>query len=218
MPSRDGAGGDTHHLLDRLVVRWALWRGDVAGLGAVVPRLGALVGGTGALRVSGAIASARLRGEPFGELPRPPDRQDRLSRRQARDLILLYRALRGETSAAAALELCREVVIAAAVPFMATLVPARRSAALRSMVPQLVRRFFNVEARLVVDDSGEGFDVVRCRFVELLHAIGCPELAPLFCAADVAFFDGLRRPVVLRRSDTLAAGASRCDFRFVPTE
>ena len=43
-------------------------------------------------------------------------------------------------------------------------------------------------------------------------------LAPLFCEADNLFFDGGRRGVRLERSETLASGGRRCDFRFTIAE
>lgn len=79
----------------------------------------------------------------------------------------------------------------------------------------LTQRFFNAQVTdLAAGPRHFSFDVVRCRFVELCAALGRPYLAPLFCEADSEFFATTDSPIQLRRSGTLAQGASRCDFRF----
>lgn len=78
----------------------------------------------------------------------------------------------------------------------------------------LLDRFLSAAGRPVRTDEEVSFDVERCRFVELLGAVGEPQLAPLLCEADELFFDGRRRLVRLRRTGTLAQGAARCDLRF----
>ncbi len=54
----------------------------------------------------------------------------------------------------------------------------------------------------------------RCRFVELLAHARAAHLAPLFCEADLAYFDGAHRPITLSRTRTLASGGASCDFHF----
>ena len=54
--------------------------------------------------------------------------------------------------------------------------------------------------------------VVSCRFVTLCEQVGAPELAPLFCAADLAYF--VEGPIRLERPKTLAGGDDCCEFRF----
>ena len=54
----------------------------------------------------------------------------------------------------------------------------------------------------------------RCRFVELLDAIGEREMATLFCEGDKVFFDTRQPDVRLERPETLAGGGGCCDFKF----
>ncbi len=55
------------------------------------------------------------------------------------------------------------------------------------------------------------FDVLDCPYVRYLTALGCPEIAPLFCENDVYTYsnlDGIR----FERSETLGQGGTKCDF------
>jgi GNAT superfamily N-acetyltransferase len=59
------------------------------------------------------------------------------------------------------------------------------------------------------------FDVTRCRYAELYHALGIPELgAVLSCNRDAALIDGFNPGVRFTRTQTLMQGAACCDFRY----
>ncbi len=62
------------------------------------------------------------------------------------------------------------------------------------------------------------FNVTRCRYAELYHALGIPELGEvLSCHRDFAFIEGFNPEVKLTRTQTIMGGAPFCDFRFART-
>jgi hypothetical protein len=69
----------------------------------------------------------------------------------------------------------------------------------------------------VLKDDADGFDfnVTRCRYAELYHALGVPELGPLLsCNRDGAFVEGFDPSLQFTRTRTIMQGASHCDFRY----
>lgn len=61
----------------------------------------------------------------------------------------------------------------------------------------------------VVERDAErfGFNVTRCRYAEMYHALGIPELgAPLSCNRDYALIEGFNPEVELTRTQTLRQG------------
>lgn len=59
------------------------------------------------------------------------------------------------------------------------------------------------------------FNVVRCRYAEMYREMGLAELgAVLSCNRDGAFCEGYDPKLKLRRTQTIMAGASHCDFRY----
>jgi L-2-amino-thiazoline-4-carboxylic acid hydrolase len=69
--------------------------------------------------------------------------------------------------------------------------------------------------RRVRDAPGEllAFDVERCPLAELFAREGAPEVGPLICKLDDVMVEALHG-VELRRTGTIAGGATRCDFRY----
>jgi hypothetical protein len=57
-----------------------------------------------------------------------------------------------------------------------------------------------------------GLDFVECGFMKLAREMGCEEIAPYVCLADFARMSGFG--IGFRRTQTLARGHPRCDFRF----
>lgn len=57
-----------------------------------------------------------------------------------------------------------------------------------------------------------GLDYTECGVVKYLSREGAPELAPMLCWLDYPLFATMR--VKLIRTETLAQGCQRCDFRF----
>jgi hypothetical protein len=159
--------------------------------------------------------------DPFARLGKAGSLAEELSRQQLAPAARLYRVLAAEFGPEEASEATREVVVAATLAFLAVLVGPLDLPALLALSPEhrlarvgdLVARFFNAEGR--VDAAGDdGFDyrVHRCHFVELCTAIGLPELAPLLCEGDLAYFN--RDRLRLARPSTLASGGDACLFRF----
>lgn len=73
-----------------------------------------------------------------------------------------------------------------------------------------------LELTVLRDDAGGfDFDITRCRYAELYHALGVPELGPLLsCNRDAAFVDGFDPSIAFTRTQTIMRGASHCDFRY----
>ena len=65
------------------------------------------------------------------------------------------------------------------------------------------------------DDNAFHFNVTRCRYAELYHALGIPELGALLsCNRDFALIEGFNADVQLERTQTIMQGATHCDFRY----
>jgi hypothetical protein len=160
-------------------------------------------------------------GDPFAGEGTPDCEEERLSQDQIGPAVLLYHALTGQVGADEALRITGRVVHDAAVLFLEHTVGrldpavwlALDDAQRRAQVEEIQARFFNATAD-IEDVSATGFvmRVRSCRFVRLCSVAGCPELAPLFCKGDLAFFN--TGPVRLDRPGTLAEGAPDCEFRF----
>jgi hypothetical protein len=59
------------------------------------------------------------------------------------------------------------------------------------------------------------FNVTRCCYAELYQELGLAGLGNLFhCERDSARMDCFSEDIVLKRSQTIMAGARFCDFRF----
>ena len=198
-------------------VERAIVRAERVATRATLSLLVARLGPWATARVGARLARLRLARFPFAALGPPVDERDRLSRRQAAPVVQLDRALAGLVSPEVSLELVRAALVAGAVPFLDAMVPPLAPERLAAEAGELMARFFNAEGTAAPDGPAAfRFDVHRCRFVELLDAVGASHLAPLFCESDLVFFDGVRRPVVLGRTRTLGTGGAGCDFRFTP--
>ncbi len=183
-----------------------------------------LVRALGAGRAAAVIAEvsvAQLRGRPFEHLPTPADRRERLSRGQVGPAILLYRALERRLGRSRALELTGEVVVAATLVWLSQTIgqidreelmamsPAERQA----WVTRTGDKFFNATMRWdEVSEERVMMTVTQCRFPELCAAAGVPDIAPLMCRGDEAYFGGRLPDVELIRPHTLADGGDCCPF------
>ncbi|MEX3845405.1 L-2-amino-thiazoline-4-carboxylic acid hydrolase [Paraburkholderia sp. BR10882] len=59
------------------------------------------------------------------------------------------------------------------------------------------------------------YDVKRCRYAEMYHAMGLGEIGHLLsCARDSHFIDGYLPRLHLTRTTTIMQGGSHCDFRY----
>ena len=65
------------------------------------------------------------------------------------------------------------------------------------------------------DDEHFDFNVTRCKYAEMYHRLGIPELGPILsCNRDFCFAEGFSEAIGLERTQTIMKGASHCDFRF----
>ncbi len=91
----------------------------------------------------------------------------------------------------------------------------RRAQLARSAAISQRRRYPDDWVYEVVDSDGRdfemGMDVTECGIVKYLEREGAPELAPYLCWVDYPQFAAMR--LRLDRTETLAQGGRRCDFR-----
>ena len=69
----------------------------------------------------------------------------------------------------------------------------------------------------VLAESASRFDfnVRRCRYSEMYREMGLAEIGDLLsCGRDGAFCTGYNPGIKLKRTQTIMAGASHCDFRY----
>lgn len=69
----------------------------------------------------------------------------------------------------------------------------------------------------VVEQSDErfGFNVTRCKFMEMYEEMGARDLGFLLsCNRDFAFFEGMAPGLAFTRTQTRMEGAPYCDFRY----
>lgn len=181
------------------------------------------VGGTARALVG--LGRRQLLEDPFRGLPAATDTAEWLTRRQLGPVLLLEDTLRQDLGMdeGAARAVLADLIARVGARLLARRFPALSPEAWAAAAPsdreRLARRVFarlgNVAAAEIQStDTTLGLDVSACRFVALLHTLGRPHLAPLFCEADRVFFESLDAPVTLERSSTLAGGGPRCDFRF----
>jgi len=163
--------------------------------------------------------------DPFAALPPPETEKDRASRDQIRPALRLYGVLRAELGDEEALRVTETAIVPATLTWLDGVVGrldvARYEAAdepsRRRWAEELMSPFPNADSETVeAGDARLVQHVMRCRFVELCAAAGVPELAPVFCAGDLVFFE--RGPIDLTRPMTLAGGGPYCDFRFTLRE
>lgn len=69
----------------------------------------------------------------------------------------------------------------------------------------------------VVESTENTFqaDFSRCGLAETGDAVGFPELSTLFCEYDKVFFDAYDPRLTFARTETIASGCKRCNFRFL---
>jgi hypothetical protein len=171
-----------------------------------------------ALQIGLRITNRQRRGEPFGHLPEAVGFSEIGSRAQAGPAILLYEELK-RLGRSDALDITSECISHGAGLFLGASIGRIDRARLASLddearrawLEETTSRFPN--ATLTVDEASVDrvrFTVSQCRLHGLTVDVGYPELAPLFCRGDAAFFGG--EGVKLERPGTLAEGAASCPF------
>jgi hypothetical protein len=68
---------------------------------------------------------------------------------------------------------------------------------------------------VIHDDSKQfGFDINRCLYYEIFTKNGRPDLGPLLCDYDHILAGNVEKWVRFERTETIADGDSRCNFRY----
>lgn len=69
------------------------------------------------------------------------------------------------------------------------------------------------------DDRSFGFNVTRCKFMEMYEEMGARDLGYLLsCNRDFAMFEGMAPGLAFDRTQTRMEGAGFCDFRYQARE
>ncbi len=140
-------------------------------------------------------------------------------------VLALYRALQGR---GVTLEEFGEILEAAAGVYMNTIPSWIRALAGKLWMSRLFRRIIAKHAKVslqktypddfvyqVVPGSGKhawGIDYLECGITKFLAGQGASELARYACVLDFVMFPAIG--VTLERTETIAQGCRRCDFRF----
>ena len=78
-----------------------------------------------------------------------------------------------------------------------------------------VRSFVALQVLWEKDDAHYDYDVHRCSYAEMYHAMGLGEIGHLLsCARDSYFIQGYAPDIALTRTSTIMQGGKRCDFRY----
>ena len=166
------------------------------------------------------IAGNTLMTDPFKSIGKSKDQADKLSRRQLKPAIFVYRYFLKKYESQEALALTKKVVQASGRAFLNTVlhdldIPTLiHSTQREEIVRDRLRQVPNVTFSLKFEEEALHFTVSACRFVQLCHAIHHPELAPLFCSVDDVFFGHDLKGVSLQRATTIAQGGHTCPFIF----
>ena len=68
---------------------------------------------------------------------------------------------------------------------------------------------------LALTNEQYSYNVLRCKFAEMYHHLGIPELGKMIsCNRDFALIEGFNPDIQLHRTQTIMEGAAMCDFRF----
>jgi predicted ArsR family transcriptional regulator len=153
----------------------------------------------------------------------PPDRLNEvgvLKRREieARVVAPLLEALGAELGRERVMAVAREVIVKIAREQGNRLAEQAGGRSLKNLAGSLDAWTKDDALKLDVleqTDESFAFDVTRCRFAELYHALGIPELgAALSCNRDGAMIEGFNPDIELTRTQTIMQGATHCDFRY----
>lgn len=163
------------------------------------------------------------KGEPWKNLVAPEDEKESECRELIGDAILLYRALKKISTKESAERIIRKVIEVSAVTQLNFLIPRIERKALEKMSAKERERFFreivekfpNTDYKVVdVSDKEYGFDITRCRLVELIVKAGHPELSDAFCSGDGIYFNSCQPEIAFLREKMIGKGDNICDFGF----
>ena len=138
---------------------------------------------------------------------------------EARILAPLLDALSKEFGKERVLEIARDVIIHVAKEQGAQLANTEGGNTLDHFAESLENWKKDAAIEIEVQeqtDTQYSFNVTRCRYAELYHSLGIPELgAVLSCNRDYSLIEGFNRQIKLTRTQTIMQGAAFCDFRYV---
>ena len=143
-----------------------------------------------------------------------------LERRRVEAEILghVYAVLKQEQGAPAAARVISEAVRRSSIAQGQAMAAAQGATSLQSFVDLQPAWTRGGALEVVVrETSGDAFafDVVRCRYQEMYRDMGLGEIGHLLsCQRDGHFCEGFDPKLKLTRTQTLAEGASHCDFRY----
>jgi hypothetical protein len=159
------------------------------------------------------------------EVPQFRSRFNRMTLKIAVDVLAFYRALRTALAQDEALTLIQ--------PFVNNWMdgqfdsPIARFGYAHRWTHLLYRRMWFSSANRADEAAGQKFEflppegklfygvnVVRCGMVKFLGRMGAPELTPFICRGDYHIQRYLPRGIVFRRTQVIAEGGERCDFRY----
>jgi hypothetical protein len=63
-----------------------------------------------------------------------------------------------------------------------------------------------------------GVNVTRCGMLKFLTRMGAPELTPFICRGDFHIYKYLPNGIEFKRTQVIAEGGERCDFRYYVTD
>jgi hypothetical protein len=63
-----------------------------------------------------------------------------------------------------------------------------------------------------------GVNVMRCGMLKFLARMGAPELTPFICRGDFHIYKYLPDGIEFKRTQVIAEGGERCDFRYYVTD
>jgi|LNFM01.1.fsa_nt_gb predicted ArsR family transcriptional regulator len=140
---------------------------------------------------------------------------------QSEILLPLYKRLReelGNERAAALLRAAVKEYGTALGASVAQAVPAQGLDKVRALMPMFsAGNALDVEP--LVDDAKEfSLNVRGCRYADYFRALGEPEFgAMITCEVDPPMMEAMSTDVRMERTQTIAGGASHCDFRWKAT-
>ena len=169
------------------------------------------------------LAQEKKKGNAWDELPEPKDEKDDQSRELIEDAVYLYRALLKIMKGDEAEILIKKVIKESAIRQLYSLVPIIDKERILSLpieereenIKKLVGKFPNADWE-IMESTGTTFAyrITRCRLVELVRALGYPELADAFCPGDITYFKQFQPAVMIERPKTIGYGNKCCEFIF----
>jgi len=161
--------------------------------------------------------------KPINKVVRPTA-DEKLSQKQMLPAVLLYKILiEQDHSPQSAHDFVAHIVHTLAFSFLKFTVPIINRKHVENLplpsqlkiLTSITKRFFNAQGKAEMNSKDRfSFTVSKCSFAQYSVDLGVPELAPIFCASDKAYFDACQTDITLERTTTLAEDNKPCDFVF----